>query len=68
MYRREAKELTATSARFPLGDFLAILKTRIENVNRTTKNTGTPKVIATGPSAAEELDRSEAVEFGGVVV
>jgi hypothetical protein len=68
MSRRKPEELSAASAGFPFGDFLAILEARIQNVHRTPENTSTPKIVATGTSTTEKLNRSKSVGLWDMII
>jgi hypothetical protein len=58
MGRRKPEKLSAASAGLPFWDFLAILEARIQDINGTSENASTAKIVATGPGTTENLDRS----------
>jgi hypothetical protein len=68
MGRRKPEKLSAASAGLPLWDFLAILKARIQDINGTSKNASTAKIVATGPGATENLNGSETIGLGDMIV
>jgi hypothetical protein len=66
--RRETEELTAASAGLPFGNFLAILQTRIKNIDGAAEDTGTAKVVTTSAGSAEKLDGSHTIGPRNVVI
>jgi hypothetical protein len=68
MSRRKTEELTATGAGLPLGNFLAVLEARIQDINGTPKNASAAEIVAAGPGTTENLDRGEPVGFGDMIV
>jgi hypothetical protein len=68
MSRRKPKELAAASVGLPLWDFLAILEARIQDIDGTPKNASTAKIVATGPGATENLNGSETIGLGDMIV
>jgi hypothetical protein len=68
MSRRKPEELAAASAGFPFRDFLAILEARIQDINGTPEDASAAEIVATGPGTAENLNRSESVGLGDMIV
>jgi len=64
----EAKKLAKSGPGTPLGDFVAVLELRIQDVGGATKHLGMGKVLAVEASATEELHGSEAVVMPRSVV
>ena len=68
MDRGESEKLAATGTRFPLRNLLAILESRVQDVDRTTKDASATKIVAAGTSATEELDWGKTVSARNMIV
>jgi hypothetical protein len=68
MSGRKSKKLSAAGARFPLRDLLTVLEARIQDVDGTSKNTSPAEIVTTGPSTAENLNRSQSVSLRDMIV
>ena len=68
MNRGKTKKLVTASVGLPFRNLLAILKMRIKDINRATKDTCTTEIIATSAGATEEFDGSKAIEFWSVII
>ena len=66
---RDTNVKPTASAWFPLGDFLAVLEHRVEDVDRTAPDVGALEVVVVGKfHAGEELDgRHTGATFGHIV-
>jgi hypothetical protein len=68
MGRRKPEKLSAASAGLPFWDFLAILEARIQDINGTSENASTVKIVAAGSSTAENFNRSKPIGLGDMIV